>query len=193
MKILKFDTTKHNIYFTSDLHLGHKSIIKFCKRPFTYEQQNETIINNYNKIIKDDDIVFILGDIFWKSNKENLEWFKKLKGKKYIIKGNHDCSNIISKIDKYVEGVYPALEIEIDKQKIYLSHYKIIDCPNSIINIHGHLHSKSKNIVDRKTYDCGIDGNNYKPVHYSYIINKIKNYKQPIWKRIWRKITKRFR
>ena len=33
------------IWFTSDLHLGHRSVLNFCERPFeTVEEMNETLI-----------------------------------------------------------------------------------------------------------------------------------------------------
>lgn len=40
------------IFFTSDLHLGHKGIIEFCNRPFrdTADMQN-ILIRNYNSIV----------------------------------------------------------------------------------------------------------------------------------------------
>lgn len=51
------------IYFTSDLHLGHDNIIRFCNRPFSsVEEMNDRIIQNYNSIVHKNDLVYILGD-----------------------------------------------------------------------------------------------------------------------------------
>ena len=38
-----------NFYFTSDLHLGHKSILHLQNRPFAdIEEMNDAIIHNIN-------------------------------------------------------------------------------------------------------------------------------------------------
>lgn len=80
------------VYFTSDLHLGHRGIITMQNRPFTdIEEMNRTLINNFNCFVHKDDTVYILGDIAHHltiPQAENL--IRKLNGKKYLIKGNHD-------------------------------------------------------------------------------------------------------
>lgn len=40
------------IFFTSDLHLGHEGILKYCHRPFAgVEEMNSTLIRNYNAVV----------------------------------------------------------------------------------------------------------------------------------------------
>lgn len=52
------------IYFTSDLHLGHLTIIRMQNRPFTdVEDMNRVLISNYNSVVHKNDTVYILGDI----------------------------------------------------------------------------------------------------------------------------------
>lgn len=55
---------KSLIYYTSHLHLCHINLLKKSNRPFLdIENMNETIKDNWNKKINDNDIVYILGDI----------------------------------------------------------------------------------------------------------------------------------
>ena len=34
MKMMKINTTKQNVFFTSDTHFSHANIIKYCDRPY---------------------------------------------------------------------------------------------------------------------------------------------------------------
>ena len=73
-------------YFTSDLHLGHRNIIRLCNRPFaTIEEMDETLIRNWNAKVTNGDTVYILGDLLFRNEKPAEEYLKQLKGKKHLI------------------------------------------------------------------------------------------------------------
>lgn len=77
-------------YVISDTHFGHANIIKLADRPFkNVDEMNKTIINNWNSIVNDEDIVYILGDFSFKGKSADY-YAKQLKGRKILIKGNHD-------------------------------------------------------------------------------------------------------
>ena len=83
------------IYFTSDLHIAHANIIKYCNRPFNdVDEMNNKILFNYYSLIQPDDTVFILGDLTIKRSSSFkpilAEICKNLPGKKHLIRGNHD-------------------------------------------------------------------------------------------------------
>ena len=55
-----------SIYVTSDLHFGHKNIIKYENRPFNnIEEMDKAIIDLWNETINDEDLIYILGDFSW--------------------------------------------------------------------------------------------------------------------------------
>ena len=80
------------IYFTSDLHLGHKGIITMQNRPFeSVEDMNRILLTNYNAVVGKDDTVYILGDICHHMSVDEANCvIARMKGKKYLINGNHD-------------------------------------------------------------------------------------------------------
>ena len=71
LSIIKSVLSKPKTFITSDLHLDHTNIIKYCKRPFLdTEEMNQTLINNWNNTISKRDTVYFLGDLaFGKGSK----------------------------------------------------------------------------------------------------------------------------
>lgn len=79
-------------YYISDLHLLHENVLRFDNRPFeTIENMQETIVNNWNRKVTNGDTVYILGDVSMRGKKEDLiSLVATLKGRKVLVKGNHD-------------------------------------------------------------------------------------------------------
>ena len=84
-----------SLFVISDLHLdvltNEKSMEIFGDKWKDYTQK---IYKNWTRIITNDDVVVIPGDISWALSLENsihdLKWIDALPGKKIIMKGNHD-------------------------------------------------------------------------------------------------------
>lgn len=52
------------IYFFSDTHFNHSHIIEYCNRPFNnVNKMNNTLIINWNSVVKKDDMVYHLEDL----------------------------------------------------------------------------------------------------------------------------------
>lgn len=96
-------------YFTSDLHFGHFNAIGFDYRPFqTVEEMDKALIDNWNRKVTNEDTVYILGDFCFHSDKEPEYYLQQLKGKKYLVQGNHDQAIMKSeKAKSYFEGIDP--------------------------------------------------------------------------------------
>ena len=81
------------IYFTSDTHFNHTNILKYEPetRPFeTIEEMNETLIANWNNVVKEEDTVYVLGDFFMGMLDAIEPIYNRLNGKVILIRGNHD-------------------------------------------------------------------------------------------------------
>jgi calcineurin-like phosphoesterase family protein len=78
------------IYFTSDLHIWHANVIKYCTRPYSsVEEMNEMLVKNWNDTVGPDDTVYCLGD-FSMAARPVETFTPRLNGTKYLIPGNHD-------------------------------------------------------------------------------------------------------
>lgn len=161
------------IYFTSDTHLDHKNIIKYCDRPFkNINEMNETIVENWNKIVHPTDTVYHLGDFsFGESIREFVE---RLNGKIILIKGNHDPFNI--KRMNVFDKVFDILEIKLNGISITLCHYAMRVWNKSHFNswhLYGHSHSKLPS--QGKSHDVGVDNNNFTPISFDELKIIMKN------------------
>lgn len=78
-------------WFTSDLHLGHANVIRYCDRPFnSVSEMNGVIVALWNSVVAADDEVWVLGDLAMGSIEESLAVAGQLVGNKHLVLGNHD-------------------------------------------------------------------------------------------------------
>ena len=167
------------LYVTSDTHFNHKNIIKYCNRPFNdiYEM-NEALINNWNSVVTQNDIIYHLGDFGFGTKEELQEIFDRLNGEKYLIMGNHD-----KKGRKYYQdlGFIEVYKTKYELDKYILSHEPII-VPNNKINIFGHIHNKliEEQFNDENHICICPERTDYKPV---LLIDDIYHIKTRIRKR----------
>ena len=62
-KVSAYYVIMADIWFTSDFHLGHFNIIRYCKRPFAdTREMNAAILERLNALVKPDDVLYFLGD-----------------------------------------------------------------------------------------------------------------------------------
>lgn len=163
-----------NIFFTSDHHFGHFNIIKYTGRPYTsLSQMNDELIQRWNSKISKNDIVFHLGDVFFK---DGINVLKQLNGNIILISGNHDrCEH-----DHLYSCCIPELKLKIGNYNCFLVHVPIIDDPYnkrkpnfSLLNkfdyiICGHVHEKWK--TNGKHINVGVDVWDFYPVHIDELI-----------------------
>lgn len=188
---IKIDDVGSGVFFTSDLHFRHGNIIKYCNRPFeTVQEQTEKLIENWNKIVPDTAIVFILGDFAFASKNQQRTILQKLTGKKYLVLGNHD-QNIP---EEEFEGIYDLVEVSIkvgeNWETFILSHRPLLCWEGSergTYMLSGHIHSSNirkedcqngdielwETMAGRLCWDVGVDNNDYKPISVTEVLEKI--------------------
>lgn len=164
-----------NIFFCADLHLDHYKIIESCNRPFSSTREmSESLLENFNSTISDKDIVWAIGDSFWKEESA-IFWLKNVKGNWNFILGNHDkdLRSWIKKANnsKVSSVIHEYADIKIEDQKITLCHYPMVSWNCSHYGswlLYGHVHG-GRIPLKGKMYDVGVDNNNYNPVSFETI------------------------
>lgn len=171
------------IWFSSDLHLGHNKEFIWKDRGFnSVQEMNETYINNWNKLINDEDDVYLLGDICL-GDKSNIEYVKLLKGKIHLIRGNHDTDariEIYKTLPNFVE-ILDAKYIKYNKHHFYLTHYPCLtgnlekeSLTQMTCNLYGHTHQKTKFYQEMPfMYNVGVDSHSGYPILLDDIIKEM--------------------
>lgn len=175
------------IYYIADTHFRDQSIFDKCKRPFkSIEDMENIIIDNWNKRVKDDDVVYVLGDIAKDDDSSIIQIFEKLNGHKHLIVGNHDHQILDSiRKSKLFESINFIDLIMDNGRKVCVCHYPLMDWMefnrNGIL-VYGHIHNKSaKNgysyklmkeyYKDLPAYNCGVDVCDFEPKTLDELIN----------------------
>jgi calcineurin-like phosphoesterase family protein len=160
-----------NIFLISDTHFGHGNILNFkdkkgnAVRPFSSaEEMDETLIENWNKVVKPTDKIYHLGDVA--IPRKGLECLKRCNGNKVLIRGNHD----IFKLKDYAEHFRDIRGCYVLDGYVF-THIPIHkDCSARFKkNIHGHLHTNK--LEDKFYFNVSVEQINYTPINFEEIKN----------------------
>lgn len=182
-----------NIWFTSDLHLGHHVVAQH--RGFeTTHGHDVAIQTNWLRVVKPDDQVWILGDLAVSQPGYALDCLKSWPGVKHLIAGNHDAVHPMHRQAARHQRAY--LEIfdsvqafarrRINGHDVLLSHfpytadrgeirypqYRLPDLGDWLL--HGHTHGTERR--HGREIHIGLDAWNLAPVDINTVTALIDEY-----------------
>lgn len=162
-----------DIWISSDPHFLHKNILTFADsenkliRPefSCIEEMNETIIERHNSVVKEGDIWYCCGDVFFGSKEEFKVLWKRLNGRKRLVCGNHDdikflaTGNFFQKIQLW--RCFKEFGLILSHIPLHESSLKKGDFTAK--NVHGHTHNNGS---PEGPYQCVcMEQINYTPVN----------------------------
>lgn len=172
---------KMNTWVTSDIHFGHKNIIRYCNRPFkNVIEMDSHIIDTWNRRVGTDDAVYFLGDFAMGPGVDDgfiADKLNMLHGHIHAIVGNHDEPNPRfgqSGLAKIVEDfnlqhkvtILPSVhETRIDGQLFVMCHYPMKVWhwkEQGVPHLHGHIHTqftptRLQRMFSENRFDVGVD------------------------------------
>lgn len=140
---------------------------------------NEDMIDRWNKIVTKDDVVCYAGNISFGGYKKVSEILEQLNGNLLYVRGDHDDKAVLRALEdsgKLIAPVTYVKEIEIERQKIVLSHFPFgawSEYHRGSWNIYGSAFGMYK--YERgKQFDVSVDaiadkGLGYTPVPFEYV------------------------
>ena len=154
------------IFIVSDTHFGHANILKFTDsatgmriRPHweSVEDMNEHMIDRWNSTVRDQDIVYHLGDVYFSQGRDILP---RLKGRKRLILGNHDNGKD-QNLHKYFEKIlmwrmFPEFNCLLTHVPVHESTLFKVS-----YNLHGHIHQQVSPTAQH--VNCCVEVQNYTP------------------------------
>lgn len=150
-------------YYIADPHFFHGALnTKMDRRGFeSVEAMNEYMLRQWNRKVRKNDEVVILGDLSWGKAEETNELLERLNGRLYLIQGNHDrfLKNKDYNAGRFV-WIKPYEELQDNKRKAILCHYPIM-CYNGqyrvdengnpkVYMLYGHVHdTQDQRLLER--------------------------------------------
>lgn len=171
-----------NIFFISDLHLGHTNILGFTKQdgsplrtrpghsgPEAFsciEEHDQFVISSINSVVQPRDRLIIVGDCV--INKKNMQQLLRINGVKTLVMGNHDPSDH-SYLTPYFDKIAGALAMS----EFIVTHIPVHTLQVQFRfkgNIHGHLHDGNVTLpwskTDPRYFNVCVEKLNYTPISF---------------------------
>lgn len=141
----------------------------------TVDQMNECMIENWNSVVKQGDIVYHLGDVFIGAKDDFKALWPKLKGSKRLIVGNHDDVKFLSsggffnKVSMW--RMFPEFGLMFSHVPLHESNLlRLVDKKGKypddcikLLNVHGHIHQNPSPEGPYK--NVSVEAINYTPVN----------------------------
>ena len=168
-------------FFTSDLHLGHANIIRYCTRPFSdVRAMDRALPNRWNAVVQGDDEVWVVGDFCINRDRSAQSYLSELNGRKHLVRGNHDKHDTITASGW--SSVQDIAQLDADKRRIVLCHYGMRTWPRigrGSIMLHGHSHGRLPGFRTPSgggTCDVGVDVWVYRPATLREVLARIERF-----------------
>ena len=182
--VIKENFNPDKVFFTSDQHFRHSNIIKFCHRPFNaVDEQDKALIDNWNSVVTKDSNVFMLGDFIFTAHIPTVQhYLRRLKGRIWWVMGNHDYQSKLNRkeIADVVDGrQFDVIRTNINGTQFTMCHFPMMFWDRNSIMLYGHMHGGEKSTASEKVpphpkmYDVGVDNNNYFPISYYDLMEKL--------------------
>ena len=166
----------NRVYFTSDLHFGHASVLKYSlRRPFVDKvemaEHDDWLLDLWWRTVDSGDTVYLLGDLTAYKGEAVCQLLEKLPGRKILIEGNHDAAlnpycSYFQTVRQLKEVCFKPCDYPFLKEDFWvvMCHYPMLSWnkkQQGAIMLHGHCHGTldKYNLLSKDLrFDVGIDG-----------------------------------
>ncbi len=164
-------------FVISDTHFDHENIIRYCSRPFgSSREMNNTIERNWNARVGQKDIVFFLGDMTFGRGHSSVDyWLRRLSGRVFFIRGNHDLDPITKALE-----IPSEFYVRYEGRDLMLTHDPLRPSNWSGWMVHGDKHNNSPTDYPfincgKKTVNACVEMTGYAPLSLDDLLLRISH------------------
>ena len=157
-------------WIIADTHFFHANIGRYCERPADWQA---LIIQNWQRLIRPDEVVFHLGDLALAGKAIVQELMAPLPGQIFMLRGNHD---------RFSRAFYESLGITLvpdpyemlspSGQKLIFSHRPILPLAPDVLNLHGHILNNPAPELGPQHVNVSIEVREYRPWRLREILER---------------------
>ena len=174
-------------FYTADTHFGHRMLVETGKRPWqTVDEMDEALINDWNATVNPKDRVFVIGDFSFYGRDKTPAILRRLRGQKFLVRGNHDSSKTVKSCAGHWGWVRHHHVNRVDGESIVLSHCPYLSWPgmhHGHYHLHGHCHGHLRlpdTLQNARILDVGVDATvawtgSYRPVAWEEVRERLKD------------------
>jgi calcineurin-like phosphoesterase family protein len=173
-------------YITSDLHFGHKSILKY-RNKFNYQTVDEMtdgMIAEWNETVESEEsLTYILGDFSFYTLSKTVEILEQLRGYKLLVAGNHDQK--LRKCKSFKDQFVDIVDYHTFKYgqghnqiRVVMMHFPIMDwhgMRDGSLHFHGHTHGHKTGLEHLRTMDVGMDVTGKVLIDFDEAVEKVRH------------------
>ena len=159
------------LWISSDLHLGHKNVVRFRPQFNSDSEHHNTLFENLATSVGKRDSLYLLGDVAF-----TPQWLEKISNircvKKTLILGNHDTDQKVSMGQLMM--AFDSIHSLHSRRNVWFSH-----CPihpqqmrGKQANIHGHMHNDLI-VGDSRYVNVCVEQTDFKPITFAEIQERL--------------------
>ena len=158
--------TDSRIFLIADTHFGDENIRLYEERPFPdTDTMDLEMIRRWNSVVGDHDLVYHLGDFCSGGQERCRELLSRLKGRKFLVMGNHD--SYLSPQQWRDLGFEECYDLPVILKEFFILSHTPLYITRSMpyANLYGHVHSNpTYRSVSSRSACVSVERIGYTPV-----------------------------
>lgn len=147
----------------SDPHVGHRLMTRLRGFGEDVPAHDAWLEGLWRGSVEHGDEIYLLGDLFFGNRRRAVDFFGRLPGRKFLVPGNHDHSELRKAFEKAGMTILPLIHLmKVEGRDLVMCHYPLYTWPGAkhgALHLHGHSHGNLLRGDERTTRtDVGVDG-----------------------------------